>query len=393
MTTPDAHARPLRRRFIDTNPTRQAYRIVFIAGHLGLGGAERQLYYLITGLNRSRFTPLVLTLNPGNDEYWEEELRAAQIPIVEVPRRNLLRRAQQIRAIVGRKQTDLVHSFHAYVNGYAALATWGRSTIAIGGVRFANSQYLDGSGMALWRRLCLVGVDRLVCNTSQAVEMVHTFYPDLAHVQVIPNGVPIPDETTRRRRRQMAIRELEIDSEELIVGYVGRLDENKNVSLLLQAISQLASESPSFRLVIIGEGPSMNLLQAEAVQLGLQHLVSFAGSRPAAEELMPAFDVLCLPSLSEGLPNVLMEAGAAGVAVIASDVGGVREVVQDGETGLLFPSGDGTALVEHLRLLLQSSDLRWRMGRRARDWMRNSFSIEAMVSRYEQLYDELMRRN
>jgi glycosyltransferase involved in cell wall biosynthesis len=118
--------------------------------------------------------------------------------------------------------------------------------------------------------------------------------------------------------------------------------------------------------------------------------VLFAGERPNLTDLLPAFDVFAQPSLSEGLSIALLEASATGLAIVATDVGGNREIVGDGETGLLVPSGDVDALTAALDRMLSGADLRARFGAAAAEWAERNASISAMREAYDRFYRDAL---
>ncbi len=363
-------------------------RIAFLAGQLGLGGAERQLFYLLSGLPRDIFELRVLTLNPGYGDYWEAKIRELAIPLIEIPRFNRIYRAWSVRRVVRDWPADVIQSFHFHANGYGVLAAWPRSMPVVGAVRFLPNHQKAKAGwlFALWKRVCAKDVDRLVCNSQAAVRLLRQTHPKLTHTLAIPNGIVCPTEQELERLRREGRLKLARPEDEVIIGYVGRLDSNKNVALLIQAAAVLDVEHIKFHLVIVGDGPTRAHLSEAACRIGLQDRITFLGAHPFAERLIPTFDVLCLTSNSEGMPNTLMEAGAAGVPVVSTRVGGVPEVVCDGETGFLCSAGDADALALHLRRLIQDPTIRVQLGQAARMRMQQEFSVERMIKRYQELY-------
>lgn len=367
-------------------PPSRPLRILFLAGQLGLGGAERQLYYLSMGLDRQQFTAHILTLNPGGGDYWETPLREAGIPVTGVPRAHTGRRIFSIRRFIRQWRPDLIHVFHFFANAYGVLARWPGRTPLLGSIRFWPTQErIERIPFAPWRWLCLRGVDALICNSQTAVTTLQQHYNKLPPLYAIPNGVPLPADAAPERRAA-AWEQLGRRPGELWLGYTGWLNENKNVSLLLRALARLQPALPQLRLALVGDGPLRAQLEAEAQALGLADCTTFYGQLPQAEAIMPAFDVICLPSHSEGMPNVLMEAAAAGVPAVATNVGGVAEVVRDGETGFLVPAGDEDQLVGCLNCLLTNEALRQQMGAAAQRFARDHLSIPRMVAQYQTLY-------
>jgi glycosyltransferase involved in cell wall biosynthesis len=172
----------------------------------------------------------------------------------------------------------------------------------------------------------------------------------------------------------------------VLVLFVGRLVEIKDVPTLLRAVARLHARVPGLRLALAGDGPARGPLQALVGELSLQGVVQFLGQRADTAELMAAADVVVLPSLREGLSNVILEAMMAARPVVASRAGGNTELITHGHNGLLFEIGDDAALADALQLLANDSALRIQLGQNAKWDAQNKFSTAAMVRAYEQHY-------
>jgi glycosyltransferase involved in cell wall biosynthesis len=171
---------------------------------------------------------------------------------------------------------------------------------------------------------------------------------------------------------------------------VGRLEAVKDYPSLLRAMTRTPEQA---RLLVLGAGPQEGRLTELAEWLGLKQRVRFAGFEPNVVRWMRAADGFVLSSRYEGLPMVLLEAGACGVPVVATDVLGTREVVVDGETGWLAPAGDAQELAKTMmKLMHMPPDARHAMGERARRHVARNFSLEAVLDRWERLYGELLER-
>ena len=169
---------------------------------------------------------------------------------------------------------------------------------------------------------------------------------------------------------------------------VGRLVAQKNHELFLRAAQQLASEIPGLRFVIVGDGPLRAALAAQAVRLGIADQVVFAGERADVSELLRGASLFWLTSRWEGLPNVVLEALASGVPVVATDVGGTRELVRSGVDGFVVANEDHDGFVRHSRELLNDAALRQRFREAARA-RAEEFSVGQMVGAFARLYEEV----
>ena len=208
-------------------------------------------------------------------------------------------------------------------------------------------------------------------------------------LSVIWNGIDVDAWQPDAQGRVQARRELGIRDEFLWLA-VGRLETVKDYPSLLLAMARTPEKA---RLLVLGAGPQESELVELAERLGLKQRVRFAGFEPNVVRWMRAADGFVLSSRYEGLPMVLLEAGACGVPVVATDVPGTREVVVDGETGWLAPAGDAQKLAKTMmKLMRMSPDARHAMGERARRHVADHFSLEAVLDRWERLYAELLER-
>ena len=185
-------------------------------------------------------------------------------------------------------------------------------------------------------------------------------------------------------------RELGFSDTKILIGNIARLDANKNHPMLLRAFAFLTEKWPDLRLVIIGDGPLKSQLASMAQDMGIASKVSIPGGVPLAARYLPAMDVCCMTSYTEGLPNVVMEAMAAGLPVVSTRCGDCIDLVEPGVSGYLVPVNDDVTLSAHLDLLLTNPELRPRMGQAGRYKMQREYSIEEAVRRMAQFYEELL---
>jgi sugar transferase (PEP-CTERM/EpsH1 system associated) len=179
-----------------------------------------------------------------------------------------------------------------------------------------------------------------------------------------------------------------------VVGAVGRLAAVKNLPMLIDAFARVRARNPEFarraRLALVGDGPQADLLAHTIAQAGLQDQVWLAGARHDVPACLQALDLLCLPSLAEGISNALLEAMATGLPVVATAVGGNDELVAPGCTGALVGSGDTSALADAIERYFRDPDLRARHASAARERAVTQFSLVTMVDRYHRLYASML---
>jgi glycosyltransferase involved in cell wall biosynthesis len=173
-----------------------------------------------------------------------------------------------------------------------------------------------------------------------------------------------------------------------ILGYVGRLDAGKDIETLLRAMA--GNQHPDWHAVLVGAGDHGSVLRALVAELGIEDRVTFTGYREDRMAFLKGFDVFVMPSRSEGIPRCLMEAMAAGIPIVASDIPGCRNLVDGSTTGLLFPVGDERALRDRVVELSESPDRRAAIVDVARRFIETKFSCVRMANEYESLYENLI---
>ena len=242
-------------------------------------------------------------------------------------------------------------------------------------IRYWHGRILEPQGLGLVA-LPSYGADAVVAVSQAVARQVAD-----GRARVIYSGVDVnTDRPPVGRSRNDA---------EIVIGTAGRLIELKGIDYLLKAAAALRRDFPALRVEIAGSGPDRPRLELLAEKLGLGEAVTFPGWVGDLHSVLPNWDVFVLPSLEEGFPIAALDAMAAGVPVVASAVGGVPELIEDGKTGWLVRPRDVGALAGHIRLLTGSSEMRGRMGRAGYERVRTQFPSTRMARDFAQLYDEL----
>jgi glycosyltransferase involved in cell wall biosynthesis len=209
----------------------------------------------------------------------------------------------------------------------------------------------------------------------------------LRKLRVIPNGIDVARFQADPEARGAVRRELGIPEDAWVVGTVGRLVHEKNQVLLVRALGGVLGERR--RLVLVGDGPEASAIVRAGEEVGATPWMHLTGARSDVPRLLKAFDVFALPSRSEGLPLVILEAMATGLAIVASSVGGLPDVIADGDTGILVTSGDPAPLRACLLALAEDPGRVRELGSRARQAAHARHSLERMSDAYLELYEEL----
>jgi glycosyltransferase involved in cell wall biosynthesis len=366
-------------------PQPQPRSVLHVVDTLAFGGLERVACDL--AIAQAAHGHNVRVFSICETDGFRDALESAGIPVHVGGKRGTLDLdvLRGLRRCMADHAVEVVHTHNFVPNYYVVAATrLARRAPAIVntchnmGARLANQRlrWLYRWSLRHTARLALVGRqvrDRLVA----------TGIADPRKSDVVLNGVAVPvvpgDRDAARAR-------LGVPADALLVGCVGRLVELKNHALLVDALPGLLAAHPALHAVIVGDGPLQGALQARIDDAGLGARVKLAGARADVQALLPALDVFVLPSRTEGLSIALLEACAAGLAVVATDVGGNPEIVADGRTGRLVPSDDLPALQSALHALLQDAGERARLGSAARDWVRAHGSVDAMRQNYDLVY-------
>jgi glycosyltransferase involved in cell wall biosynthesis len=316
-----------------------------------------------------------------------DRLRAAGVEPVHVPIESLLRKRDRaaVEAHVAAVRPDVLHTHLGYADLLGGLAA---RKLGIPALSTLHVMEWDGPArdraksklMAMARRRC----DHKVIAVSEASREVYlrARFDRPEHVVVVHNGIHDNSQPGAGRNIRS---ELGLASDDLVVTMATVLRRGKGHAVAASAVKALAGEFPKLRLVVLGDGPDRDEIAAELSPLG-EHLV-MTGHRDDVLGVLDASDVLLHPTSIDALPTALMEAMAARLPVVATDVGGVPELVEDGVTGVLIPAPPRPeALAQELRVLLADPTKRAAMGVRARERFDSEYDAARWLDRLEPLY-------
>ena len=369
----------------------RAWRVAYVIGELGNGGAEYQLYELVRGLDRTRVDPTVLVLAAGG--YWAARIRDLRVVVEEIAGRGSadLGRLRRLRAALRRLAPDVLHTVLWSGNCYGRMAALGlgipvviaaeRNVIARPAWQVAVERVLDRSTDAY-----------LVNSGAVADGLVTRERLPAAKIRVVHNGIDLTRLPPFSLDRVAARRTAGFDPQRRLVAQVGRLTAQKDYPTFLAAAARVAVEVADVDFLVVGEGELRDELEAEVGRLDLGGRVRFLGLRHDVPALLGAVDVLALTSRWEGLPNVVIEAMAIGAVAVATDVGGARELLASGETGFIVPPGDAGAVADAVLGVLRAPEAALRIATAARRRIETEFTIDAMVRRTTELYERCLAR-
>ena len=367
-------------------------KLVHIINGLGLGGGERFLADLVAHLDTTCFEQRVLCLYKAGP--FSQPIEAAGIPVdvLGLGRHMRLNGWIQVWQTLRKQPIDIVHTHLTEACWYGLPAAW----LANVPVRVAHLQNCH------WQfPLKLRILDRTTSIFANAAiacsEAVRDFYLTEFHypapkLHVVYNSVDFSRFENSSNRTTTARCILNLPRDALILVTVASLTEQKGHSYLLEAMSDVLEFCPQTLLLLVGDGYLRRTLEQFSQERGLYESVRFLGKRTDVPLILAAADLFVLPSLWEGLPLVLTEAGAAGLPVVATKVDGISEVVEDGVTGILVPSRQPEPLAEAIINLLRSEQKRQQMGERAYQRVFSMFSIQRATAAVENIYFSLLER-
>lgn len=310
---------------------------------------------------------------------------------VGVPRQRLLETTlYSMKALlqVRRLKPDLVHSqsVRMGVPAYVARKLW-RTPYLVWGR--GTDVYLPWLFKRPISRLILRNANAVIALTRDMKQEMQKIYS--REVEVIPNGIELQDYRDLGAKAEIR-RSLGLGGDERLVLFVGTLRPVKGLPFLIEAMSIMRQHNPVARLMLVGDGQERRGLQGLVEESDMEDAVTFVGEVPNEKvpEYMAAADVLVLPSLSEGFPVTILEAMAAGLPVVATRVGGLTEIVEDGENGFLVEPRSPQETADRLCLLLADDSLRERISRNNREKAK-AYSWDRVADRLEALYQEIIQ--
>jgi glycosyltransferase involved in cell wall biosynthesis len=401
------------------NPSGDKIKVIHIITRFDKGGSAENTFLTVCGLDRGRYeVVLAAGTSAGaslkkNGNHSEDlaternisEVKAAGVRLLFI--RQLVRELNPFRDIaaffslwrmIWREKPEIVHTHTSKAGFLGRWAAWLCRVPVI--VHTPHGHVFWGYFNPLKTRLFII----LECLTARVTDAMIMLTPqerkDHLRLRIAPeekftvihSGVDLRKFDYEKFYSDNKKRTLpEVPENTVFIGTVGRLTTVKGQDVLLQAVSELRQSGEDVFLILLGEGERRGELEERARRLKLSGNIRFLGWRPDVALVMASFDIFCLPSLNEGMGKVLVEAMAMGLPVVASDVGGIKDLVHHGENGLLVPPGDAAALAETLRVLCGDPEKRSRMGAAGR-LLAPLYGSDKMLKKIDTLYRALLEK-
>lgn len=366
-------------------------RVLFPVTDLDRHGAQRQLLELVKGLDKSQFRPVVLSMSPGG-AMTAEFKRVPGVRVICLERKGKYDFLYifRVERVLRRLKIDVVQPFLTPATLFGLLpALLCRTPVKIVTERLAQRR--EVLGQSLYRNvedLLSRFADQAVANSEAGRKYLIQRHINPKKTKVIYNGLNLNRLNSNRDSVEKIRQELGVPAAGNVVGIVARLFTQKHHATFLRAAAIVIHSAPDTRFALIGDGPLRDNLENLNRELGLTEKAVFFGEQEDVGTYYASFDIAVLTSEAEGCSNSLLEAMAQGKPVVATDVGGNRELIEHGKTGLLVPFGDSEAIAEAVLSLINNPDLAAAMGQKAKADVYSRFSVAHMVEQYESLYEE-----
>lgn len=364
------------------------HRILYLITQGILGGAQTHILHLATHLNRQFDIHVAM----GNQGALWNKLKNEGVPVYHV--QSMVRPLSPVKDLKGLRETvklikkvkpDLIstHSSKAGILGRLAARMCGIPAL------FTAHGWAFTEGVPYWKRKFYIKVERIAARWARKIICVSQYDHRLAcsfavgraeQLITIHNGIPpIPNDHLAQPDKENPVR--------LVM--VARFSEPKDHSLLFRALGEMQINK-AVEVTLVGDGPLLLPCKELARQTGLENKIIFWGARTDVPKILAQGQIFLLLSRWEGFPRSILEAMRAGLPVIASDVGGIRESVIDGKTGFLVPRDDIEMLKNRLRILIYNPDLRIQMGKNGRERFVQNFTFDRMANETVRVYREIL---
>lgn len=362
-------------------------RIVQLTPSLSVGGAERMVYRLAEEFSKRGHQVEVCVMSPDLGTELDQKTQAV-VPVHYINRTSpeLMGVTRRLNAYLSKVRPHVIHSHLAALSDCVLTPAYWQIPARVHTVHNMAEREVSPKRRALhsfmMKRVAPVSIADAVQQSLRAKYGDRDF-------PLIPVGILI-DNFKRRPVDRSAVLGIPVPDDAVVFATVARLAPQKNLTLLIEAFKKVHERAPNARLAIAGDGPDREKLDAKVAELNLQGLALILGVRSDIPDILSAADVFAMSSDFEGSPAAIMEAMAASLPAVSTAVGGIPEIIREGETGFLAPAGDGHALAAAM-LKVMDPKVRAEFSIRAEAIARKEYDFAVMASRYEDLYRRLLQ--
>lgn len=355
-------------------------KVCFLAGTLGQGGAERQLFYMLQALKNVGIETRVLCLTEG--EIYQSRIESLGIEIDYVGGNgNQLVRLAKIISNLKRKRADIIQSSHFYTNIYAAIAGKILKIKSIGAIRSDLTREINAD--RIFGKWQVKLPEHLITNSPIVLEKAEKYAIPRQKLNLVKNAVNLQIDDLQLEKKS---------GNQIKIIFVGRLSTVKRPELFVELAFYLKEQLPENNLLfqVIGDGPLLNNLKQQAESYGLTPKdIEFLGNQPNVVPFYQEADLLVLTSKFEGTPNVILEAMSCGLPILATNVGGVAEIVSN-KRGILVDSENKEELFESAKKLITNEKLRREFGEEGRKYVSENHSLDSLQKHLVGIYQRIL---
>lgn len=359
-------------------------RVMHIVLSLGTGGMEKLVCELAGGMSTDKFIPVICCL--AKTGRFSDELEKSGIKVFCMDKKPGLDFSLffKVANILKEEDISVVHSHDSSTNLYASIAARMAGIKNVFNTEHGGIHFETARKKFVSRFLCFLNKKVICVSESIKNDLISMGLPS-KRLKVIPNSLDFSkyDISVSRSKQREG---LGLCDSSYVISYVGRLSREKNHKMFLDSVKPILSKVPQARFLIVGDGPLRISLEEYAKSLGIYENVVFLGIRKDIPEILKASDCFAACSNFESFGLSVLEAMAAGIPVVSTCAGGLREIVKDKETGILIAKNDVAAFVNAVSVIREDAVLRERIISNAKTMVKNNYKIEKMIKDYEDLY-------
>ncbi|MBN1348687.1 glycosyltransferase [candidate division KSB1 bacterium] len=363
-------------------------KILHLLPSLEFGGMENALVNLINGLDEQVFENVIYCFDSlREDEPLRKKIRSESINIYSSYKGDRIDwfLPLKLRTILRKEAIDIIHTRDWAATFYGTLAAKLTGVRVIADIR-GRIPPVEGQKLKKFSHF----ISAIVAVSNDIKTLLSSEYGLISSkITTIHNGIDISRYNGAGEHRDCRA-EFGFAPDDFIIGTIGRMEPVKDYGTLLTACAPPMQQNPHIRCLMVGDGSERERLQGLAAELGIDARVTFTGFREDVNPILRTMNLFLLTSISEGISNVLLEAMASGLPVIASDVGGTPEIISHEKNGILVPARNVELLSEQIRLLSEDPNRQRMLGNNARESIRSAFSFSKMIAEYSYLYAQTL---
>ena len=387
-------------------------KVIHVITRFDKGGSAENTFLTVRGLDKEKYDVMLIRGLSQEFRMSEQEAAAVEKNLIEAEKNGiriitlpeLVRNIDPIQdlkaffSLMRIFKSEKPHIVHTHTSKAGILGRWAAFFAKVpiivhtphGHVFWGYFNRLKTSAFVFFERLTARITDRIITLTEQEKkEHLRFAIASEGEFTVIHSGVDLTGFSNAKVDAPEMRKKLGIPEESFVVGTVGRLTPVKGHRYLIEAAAELVRQKTDILFVFLGDGELLNDLTEMATALGIKDNVKFLGWRPDVADVMATFDIFVLPSLNEGMGKVLVEAMAMGKPIIASNVGGIHDLITDGENGLLVSPADHEAIADAILSLYRDSAKTKRLCEKGKA-IAAGYSADAMIQKIDHLYDEVI---